>query len=92
MKISDNFVVRKIGDSYYAVPLEKNPSIGNGMLKLNETAYFIWKKFEEGLEAASVAKLVCDEYAVDKDKAMEDVKRFSEKLKEVGALEGSCEA
>ncbi|MBE6538639.1 MAG: PqqD family protein [Ruminococcaceae bacterium] len=87
MKINSGFVVRKIGDSFYAMPLTNVPSIGCGMIKLNETAHLMWKKIEEGFEAEAVADAVCEEYDVSKETALRDVTAFVKKLEEAGILE-----
>ncbi|MBQ8005080.1 MAG: PqqD family protein [Clostridia bacterium] len=92
MKISGGFVVQKIGDSYYAVPVTTETNIGNGMVKLNETAYFMWKKFEEGLSAEETAAALREEYNVDTETALADVKAFALSLGKAGILERTDEA
>lgn len=92
MKISEGYVVQKIGESFYAVPITANPIIGNGMIKLNETAYFMWKKFEDGADITSVADALCLEYDVDKETALADVRSFAQRLGKDGILEGTDEA
>jgi hypothetical protein len=91
MKISDGFVVQKIGESFYAVPVTKNSAVGSGMVKLNETAHFIWKKLEEGLDFVRISEELSKEYNVDKETALGDVKSFAERLGKVGILEGNDE-
>ncbi len=92
MNISKNFVIQKIGESYYAVSLIPNSAIGNAMVKLNDTAYFMWKRFEEGLSVSETARALCSEYSVNEEKALSDVKGFAEKLAGVGILEGIIDA
>ncbi len=92
MKMNKNFVVQKIGDSYYAVPLGCNSEIANGMIKLNETAYFMWKRFEDGLDREGVAEALLKEYNVDKETALADVAAFAARLGKAGILEGTDEA
>lgn len=86
MKINSKFVVREIGDSFYAMPLENVPSIGSGMIKLNETAHFMWQKIEEGLDAQGIADAMCTEYDVPAEVALGDVLAFVKKLEEAGIL------
>lgn len=88
MKINEGFVIQKIGDSFYAVPVSKNSAIGSSMIKLNETAHLMWKKIEEGSSKEDIAKAISDEYNVDKETALVDVKSFCEQLGKVGILEG----
>ena len=88
MKLNEGFVIQKIGDSFYAVPVTKNSAIGNSMIKLNETAHLIWKSIEAGLSMEKTAEAVSSEYNVDKEKALNDVKSFCVQLGKVGILEG----
>lgn len=87
MKLNEGFVIQKIGDSFYAVPVSKNSSIGNSMIKLNETAHLMWSKIEDGFSMEEIAEAVCSEYNVDKEKALCDVKSFCKQLGKVGILE-----
>lgn len=80
MKIREGYVVKEIAGAFYAVPTVKNPKIGNGMIKLNETAYFIWKKLEESVEAGEIAEQLSDEFDVDEESAKRDVSAFVAKL------------
>lgn len=86
MKINDGFVLRKIGDSYYAVPTESDSTIGNGMIKLNETGNFIWNKLTVGCEKEALVDAVVAEYEVTREKAVADIDAFIERLVEVGIL------
>ena len=50
------------------------------MIKLNETAYFILKKLEDGVEAGEIAEQLSDEFDVDEESAKRDVSAFVAKL------------
>lgn len=92
MKISADFVIEKIGDSYYAVPLSKKAAIGNSMVKLNESAYIVWEGIRDGLTLEEIADAFVKEYVIDKDTALKDVTAFTKQLGKVGILEGTDEA
>lgn len=92
MKISADFVVEKIGDNYYAVPLVKKTAIGNSMIKLNESAYLVWEGIKNGLTLEEIAENFTKEYVIDKDTAKRDVTAFVLQLGKVGILEGTDEA
>lgn len=91
MKIKDGFVVRKIGESYYAVPV-RNYDIKNGMIKLNETAHFIWTHLEMGMDVEEIADAMCAEYNAERERVVSDIKIMVERLGKVGVLEGTDEA
>ena len=88
MKINEGFVVQKIGDSFYTVPVTKNSAIGSSMIKLNETAYFMWQKIEEGCSIEEIADAITKDYNVDRETALKDARNFCEQLGKVGILEG----
>lgn len=92
MKLNEGFVIQKIGESFYAVPVTKNSAIGSSMIKLNETAHIIWKSIEAGLSKEEIAGAVSSEYNVDKETALSDVESFCEQLGKVGILERSDES
>lgn len=81
MKIKEGYVVSEIAGSFYAVPVIKNPKIGNGMIKLNETAHFIWTQLEGGSDPESISKRMSEEYDVTLEKASEDVSAFISMLR-----------
>lgn len=87
MKIKSGFIVRQIGESFYAMPITEATQIGNGMIKLNETAHFMWKKLESGIDEETLADAICSEYSVERETALRDVKAFCAKLGEAGVLE-----
>lgn len=90
MKIKHGFVLRKIGNAYYAVPIAPNEKIGNGMVKLNETAYFIWKKLEDECTEEELTESLCKEYSVSYDEALADIKTYEELLRKADILEGNA--
>ncbi|MBR4295954.1 MAG: PqqD family protein [Clostridia bacterium] len=87
MKIKAGFIVRQIGENFYAMPITEMSQIGNGMIKLNETAHFMWEKLESGIDAEALADAICSEYSIEREAALKDVKAFCAKLGEAGVLE-----
>ena len=59
------------------------------MVKMNGTAAWIWKKAEElgEFNADQLADAVCENYPVEKDKALQDVVALLEKWKKMGIIE-----
>ena len=43
MKIKDNFILRKVADSYVVVPVGKLTLDFNGIINLNETGAFLFE-------------------------------------------------
>ena len=87
MKIKDNFILRKVADSYVVVPVGKLTLDFNGIINLNETGAFLFELLQKGCEReALIAKLLA-EYEVSAEKASADVDKFLEKVKESDVLE-----
>lgn len=85
-KLKDGFVVRKIGGQIVAVPVGRQTSEIHGMIALTESAELLWNALKDGAEEGDLVKLITDTYEVDESRALEDVKKFLDGLKEQGAL------
>lgn len=86
MKIKEGFVLRETAGSYIVMNLGGEISL-NGVITLNETGAFIWKAIEDGKSESDVAKAIAEEYEIDEETALRDVKAFIIKMSEAGVLE-----
>ena len=64
MKIKEDFVLRKVADSYVVVPVNKLTLDFNGIINLNETGAFLFEKLQNDCEKADLLKAMLDEYEV----------------------------
>jgi len=48
MKIKNNLILREIAGSWIIVPVAEMVVEFNGLMNLNETGAFLWKKLAEG--------------------------------------------
>ena len=87
MKIKEDFVLRKVADSYVVVPVNKLTLDFNGIINLNETGAFLFEKLQNGCEKADLLKAMLDEYEVSEQKASADIDSFIKKLEEADVLE-----
>lgn len=76
MKIKSNFILREMDDMNIVVAVGERAKEFNGVITLNSTATFMWKKLEEGISEQDLVKAVTEEYSVDSLKAQADVKKF----------------
>ena len=76
MKISDEFVLRKIAEDYIIVPTGKTILEFNGMLTVNEIGAFLWNKLQEEVSFDELVEAVLDEYEVSKEEAAKDIREF----------------
>ena len=44
MKIKDNYVLQTMADEYIVVPVGEEADRVHGIIKLNETGAFLWKR------------------------------------------------
>ena len=87
MKISENFLIREVAGNTVVVPVGEATDRFNGMIKLNETAVFIWRALQNETDEASIVTALCEEYDIDKATAQADVTRFIDTLRKAGILE-----
>ena len=83
MRIDKDFTIQKVGGSFVAVPVGETSKHFHGMVRLNETGAFLWKKLAEAdqTEDSLVAALL-DEYEVSEELARRDVQALVRSLKE----------
>lgn len=84
MKIKEGYLLKEIAGNYVVVP------VGNvdfdGMISLNETGVFIWKKLENNVSFDSLLKDFLSEYDVDESTAKADLNAFISKMKAEGLI------
>ena len=51
MKIREGFILREVAGVFAAVPVEGESRQFHGMIQLNETGAFLWKKFGKRMYA-----------------------------------------
>ena len=88
MKLKYNFVVREVAGKPVAVAVGDGNKSFNGMIKLNETAEFIFKFLQgEGSNVEEICAEAMKKYEIDEATAKEAVEGFIENLKQNGLIE-----
>lgn len=59
----------------------------NGIIKLNETAKFLWDHSTGDFTAETLINDLMKEYKIDRETAAESVEIYIDKMKEVGSIE-----
>lgn len=54
MKIKDDFVLRKVADSYVVVPVNSLTLDFNGVINLNETGAFLFEQLQKELRKTNL--------------------------------------
>lgn len=86
MKISPDYVAKKIVDETVIIPTGKAVQYFNGMISTNAVAGFIWQHLEECEKPEDMVEKVLGIFEVDRETAEKDVLGFLETLKEVGMI------
>ena len=87
MKISENFVLRQVADTWVVLPVGQASVDFNGMLTLNESGAILWQALEKGADTDALVDALTAEYEVERAEAAEGVEEFLATLRSVGCLE-----
>ena len=82
MKRNDEFILKSIAGMTVLVPFGLKSFDVNGIIKLNETAKFLWDHSTGDFTAET---LIND--LIDRETAAESVEIYIDKMKEVGSIE-----
>jgi len=86
MKLNENFILRRVAETWVAVPVGAASRKFHGMLQLNESGVELWHALEQGADEKALAALLCGQYAVTQEEASRDVKAFLDKLRSAGCI------
>lgn len=87
MKIKNDFILRKVADSYVVVPVGKMTLNFNGIINLNETGAFLFGELQKGADREELIQKLIAEYDVTPEKAAIDIDTFIQKAKDADVLE-----
>lgn len=88
MKLKYKFVVRDVAGKPVAVTVGDDNAVFNGMVKLNDTAKFIFDILNSGdITTDELVSAVKNNYGIDDDTAMQAVDSFVATLRENGLIE-----
>lgn len=86
MKLKQEFVLREIAGDYVLIPVMKQEDEFKGIISLNETGVYIWKKLEENKDTDEIIKDMLDDYEVSLEQAQNNVNEFLSNLKTLGII------
>lgn len=87
MRIKDGFVMRDVAGQAVAVATGDASKSFHGMIKLNSTGSKIWRGIEAGDNEAAISGNLANEYGIDPEQALADVKAFIARMREIGIVE-----
>ncbi len=71
---NSDYVLREIAGEFMLIPTGNLSMTTNGVVTISESAAFLWKKMDEGKTLSQLSELVLEEYDVDRETALTDVK------------------
>lgn len=86
MKIKENYMLRKVADTFVVVPIGSAVAEFNGMINLNSVGAFLWSQLEKETDFDTVLDAMLNEYEVDKATAKSDLEKFIKELEESNLL------
>lgn len=86
MKRHCDFLLRDVADTLVIVPVGKATVDFPGMITVNSTAAYLWELLEKPQTTQTLTQALMDRYEVDEAQALADVKAFTERLIQVGAI------
>ena len=84
MKVKSGLILNKIADEYVVVSTN---GLIDGMLRLNETAAFIYQLLENDISKSDAIKKMTDEYDVDVETAERDFNAILKVLSDANLIE-----
>lgn len=81
MKIQPGFTLKEVADSFVIVPTGANIVDFSAMITINETGAFLWECLKEDVTEEELCTKLCAEYDVDTETALEDIRAFTDALK-----------
>ena len=86
MKISEDFMLRQVADTWVVLPLKTDTVDFNSMIRLNGSGAMLWKCLEQGATREKLVQALTSRYEVSREEAARDVDKFIETLNKVGCL------
>lgn len=88
MKVKDGFYLTAIGTDYVIIAgTPEAKKLFDGMLRLNETGAFLWKKLADGVTEAELADALTAEYGVSREVSEKDTADFLGVIRSAGFIE-----
>lgn len=87
MKIREGFILRTVADTHVVVAVGKESEKFNKMIKLNDSAAFLWRRLNSDRTIEELACELVSEYGISMDLATKDVETFISTLKAADLLD-----
>lgn len=86
MRLKDGFIIRRITDTWVAVPVGERTNEMNGLLSLSESGAFLWEKLQQDVTLEKLVSALISEFDVGAETAEQDISAFINSLDEKGLI------
>lgn len=86
IKEPERWQLRYAAGSYWLLDMKRGNENRRTPLSLNQAGAEIWRLLQQGTEEEAAAELLCLQYRIDRESALEDVRGFLAGLKSQGIL------
>lgn len=87
MKPKEGFLLRELDGTAIVVATGTALTEFSGLITLNQTGTFLWKRLEQGATEEDLVAALLAEYEIGEDIAHKDVQAFIARAKDAGLLE-----
>lgn len=87
MEICKELIKREIAGDTILVPVGKSVYDSHGLYMLNELAAFLWENLPEAENETALLNAVLEEYEIDEETALQDIREFLGDLRKLGIIE-----
>lgn len=86
MRQNPSYILSDVAGNHILLPVGNAVRGNDNMLTLNEIGADIWRLLEQETSFESLVASVMDRYDVDETRAKESVRRFTDRLTELGCI------
>ena len=90
IKEQERWQLRYAAGSYWLLDMKRGNENRRAPLTLNQAGADLWRLLQHGTEEEAAADLLCLQYQIDRESALEDVREFFAGLKSQGILIEQC--
>lgn len=79
-------ILREVAGEYILIPVGEMAMKVHGIINLTESGRLIWERLQEECQEEELVSVLRQEYEVDEETAVQDVRAFLKKLEDAGLL------
>lgn len=86
MRAENDLILREVAGEYILIPVGAMALKIHGIISLTESGRLLWERLQEECCEEGLVAAVRQEYDIDQETAVQDVRSFLKKLKDAGLL------